>query len=88
MVLLRHKYRSNYLPDSSSLCPCVSLNPKPWTGEVTGMGIQKGVTLIVGGGFHGKSTLLQASRHAGATWGFSVLDRGDMDLGFLSVPKP
>ena len=26
------------------------------------MGIQKGVTLIVGGGFHGKSTLLQAAR--------------------------
>ncbi|GAA5422396.1 ABC-ATPase domain-containing protein [Tetragenococcus halophilus] len=27
---------------------------------VTGMGIPEGVTLIVGGGFHGKSTLLQA----------------------------
>ena len=27
---------------------------------VTGMGIPKGVTLIVGGGYHGKSTLLQA----------------------------
>jgi len=24
------------------------------------MGIRRGVTLIVGGGFHGKSTLLQA----------------------------
>ena len=35
--------------------------PKPgFEGDVTGMGIQKGVTLIVGGGFHGKSTLLQA----------------------------
>lgn len=32
----------------------------PHAGDVTGMGIQKGVTLIVGGGFHGKSTLLQA----------------------------
>jgi len=32
------------------------------TGEkrVTGMGIREGVTLIVGGGFHGKSTLLAA----------------------------
>ncbi len=29
-------------------------------GEVTGMGIRKGVTLIVGGGYHGKSTLLRA----------------------------
>lgn len=28
--------------------------------EISGMGIKKGVTLIVGGGFHGKSTLLSA----------------------------
>ncbi len=28
--------------------------------EISGMGIPEGVTLIVGGGFHGKSTLLQA----------------------------
>ena len=27
--------------------------------QVTGMGIAEGITLIVGGGFHGKSTLLQ-----------------------------
>lgn len=27
---------------------------------VSGMGIPKGITLIVGGGFHGKSTLLEA----------------------------
>ncbi len=32
----------------------------PNRGEVRGMGIPKGVTLIVGGGFHGKSTLLNA----------------------------
>ena len=32
----------------------------PHAGKVTGMGIPKGVTLIVGGGYHGKSTLLQA----------------------------
>merc|ERR1719321_2345394 len=32
----------------------------PNRGRVTGMGIKKGVTLIVGGGFHGKSTLLKA----------------------------
>ncbi|GAB4354677.1 MAG: ABC-ATPase domain-containing protein [Gammaproteobacteria bacterium] len=32
----------------------------PNAGGVTGMGIPRGVTLIVGGGFHGKSTLLHA----------------------------
>jgi len=32
----------------------------PHKGEITGMGIKKGITLIVGGGYHGKSTLLQA----------------------------
>ena len=32
----------------------------PNRGPVTGMGIPKGVTLIVGGGYHGKSTLLRA----------------------------
>ncbi len=32
----------------------------PNRGRVTGMGIPAGVTLIVGGGYHGKSTLLKA----------------------------
>lgn len=32
----------------------------PNRGRIRGMGIKKGVTLIVGGGFHGKSTLLEA----------------------------
>jgi predicted ABC-class ATPase len=32
----------------------------PYAGEVTGMGIPHGITLIVGGGYHGKSTLLRA----------------------------
>ncbi len=32
----------------------------PHRGEVSGMGIAKGITLIVGGGYHGKSTLLEA----------------------------
>lgn len=32
----------------------------PHHGTVTGMGIRKGITLIVGGGYHGKSTLLKA----------------------------
>ncbi len=32
----------------------------PNRGPITGMGIPKGITLIVGGGYHGKSTLLNA----------------------------
>jgi predicted ABC-class ATPase len=32
----------------------------PHKGKVSGMGIKKGITLIVGGGYHGKSTLLKA----------------------------
>ncbi len=32
----------------------------PYYGELTGMGIAQGITLVVGGGYHGKSTLLKA----------------------------
>lgn len=32
----------------------------PHHGTITGMGIRKGITLVVGGGYHGKSTLLKA----------------------------
>merc|ERR1712028_163961 len=32
----------------------------PHAGKISGMGIKKGITVIVGGGFHGKSTILQA----------------------------
>ena len=32
----------------------------PHRGKVCGMGIPKGITLFVGGGYHGKSTVLQA----------------------------
>ena len=32
----------------------------PNKGRIIGMGIKKGISLIVGGGFHGKSTLLRA----------------------------
>jgi predicted ABC-class ATPase len=32
----------------------------PNAGAITGLGIPRGITLIVGGGFHGKSTLLTA----------------------------
>lgn len=40
-------------------------NPRPEDGstELRGMGVRKGVTLIVGGGYHGKSTLLNALEH-------------------------
>jgi predicted ABC-class ATPase len=37
----------------------VSVN-LPHRGRISGMGIPRGVTLIVGGGYHGKSTLLRA----------------------------
>lgn len=33
---------------------------RPNHGIITGMGVPKGITLIVGGGYHGKSTLLRA----------------------------
>ncbi|MBE5869448.1 MAG: isopentenyl-diphosphate delta-isomerase [Lachnospiraceae bacterium] len=32
----------------------------PHRGPISGMGIRKGITLFVGGGYHGKSTVLQA----------------------------
>lgn len=35
----------------------------PHKGEVVGMGLPQGVTLITGGGFHGKTTLLEALIH-------------------------
>ncbi len=36
----------------------------PNRGKVSGMPVAKGITLIVGGGFHGKSTLLNAIQNA------------------------
>lgn len=32
----------------------------PYHGEISGLGIPAGITLIIGGGYHGKSTLLHA----------------------------
>lgn len=32
----------------------------PHAGNICGMGIRRGITLVVGGGYHGKSTLLKA----------------------------
>ncbi|MEO0395173.1 MAG: ABC-ATPase domain-containing protein [Cyanobacteria bacterium P01_A01_bin.137] len=40
----------------------VTLNA-PHAGDITGLGIPTGVTLIVGGGYHGKSTVLKAIAH-------------------------
>lgn len=34
--------------------------PLPGGKSITGMGIRRGITLIIGGGYHGKSTLLRA----------------------------
>ncbi len=53
----------------------------PNRGAVTGMGIPEGVTLIVGGGFHGKSTLLSA-----LSWG--VYDHVPGDGRELVVARP
>lgn len=41
----------------ASMEVCMQL---PHAGMLCGMGIKKGVTLVVGGGYHGKSTLLKA----------------------------
>ena len=35
----------------------------PHAGPITGLGLPQGVTLIVGGGYHGKSTVLRAIAH-------------------------
>ncbi|MBN2800934.1 MAG: ABC-ATPase domain-containing protein [Deltaproteobacteria bacterium] len=61
------------LPRASGVDAAPLPNAIPWTsppslrvtlqspaGEVSGTGFPEGVTLIAGGGFHGKSTLLQA----------------------------
>ncbi len=62
------------LPRESGISDCPMKNAVPFTspasmevtlelpyhGNLTGMGIKRGITLIVGGGYHGKSTLLKA----------------------------
>ena len=49
----------NALPFKSPESLEVELN-LPNKGLIKGMGIKKGITLIIGGGYHGKSTLLNA----------------------------
>jgi len=51
-------------------------------GEVRGMGVPRGVTVITGGGFHGKTTVLEAIQHGvvphipgdGREWTVTVAD--------------
>ncbi len=50
--------RSGLPFDSPETLRCQVILPNQ--GEISGMLIPRGVTLVVGGGFHGKSTLLQA----------------------------
>ena len=49
----------NSVPFSSPESLRITLD-LPHKGKITGMGIPRGITLIVGGGYHGKSTLLNA----------------------------
>ncbi|KAF0993917.1 ABC-ATPase domain-containing protein [Geobacillus sp. TFV-3] len=61
--------------------------PVPHRAEpIKGMGIRRGITLIVGGGYHGKSTLLQALEHgvydhvAGDGREFVITDSGAVKI--------
>jgi len=61
---LNHK-QAVLFKSPDSLCVDMALpNPVPGRpgpgNRITGMGIPRGITLIVGGGYHGKSTLLRA----------------------------
>lgn len=49
----------NAIPFASPKSMEVEMN-LPYKGKIAGMGIPAGITLIVGGGYHGKSTLLKA----------------------------
>lgn len=51
--------RSEVIPLQAPPSLAVTLKA-PHRGELRGLGIRRGVTLIVGGGYHGKSTLLNA----------------------------
>jgi predicted ABC-class ATPase len=51
--------KENVIPFQSPESLEVELN-LPNKGPVKGMGVRKGINLIVGGGFHGKSTLLKS----------------------------
>lgn len=53
------KPMKNSVPFLSPDSLCIEME-LPHKGKITGMGIPKGITLIAGGGYHGKSTLLHA----------------------------
>ena len=67
-AVLPRRSGASDLPQQASQNPSLFQSPPsmqveftlPNSGTIAGMGILKGVTLIVGGGFHGKSTLLSA----------------------------
>lgn len=44
--------------------PLVQTVELPYSGKISGMAIPEGITVIVGGGYHGKSTLLEALERA------------------------
>ena len=50
---------SDVIPFEAPNSLTVTFN-RPNAGPISGLGIRKGITLITGGGFHGKSTLLNA----------------------------
>lgn len=54
------KPMNNAIPFQSPTENEVSVQLPHRSKPIKGMAIKKGITLIVGGGFHGKSTLLQA----------------------------
>lgn len=56
---ISQKPMKNAIPFCSPASMEVTLQP-PYGEKITGMRIPRGVTLIVGGGYHGKSTLLEA----------------------------
>jgi predicted ABC-class ATPase len=65
-AILPRRSGAEELPLQESVVPFVSPPSlqiefdRPNQGKIRGMGIPEGITLIVGGGYHGKSTLLQA----------------------------
>jgi hypothetical protein len=58
----------------------------PNRGTVSGMGIRKGVTLVVGGGFHGKTTLLKAVEAGVYNKVWTVYPRGSAVI-HLDLPE-
>ena len=56
--MLNEVWGSNYLGETRTID--VHIGQLRHRGSITGMGIRKGITLIAGGGYHGKSTLLEA----------------------------